>query len=192
MLTLLLAAEGLTLLDLGPLRVPHMFIGIALIPPVLVKLGSTGYRFARYYAGTRPYREKGPPLMPLRLLAPVLVAATLGVFSTGVALLIAGRRTGWLLQLHQASFIVWAAAFGIHFLAYLPTMARSLGSDWTTARRREIPGSGLRARIARHIDRRGSRGGGGAPPLDHGMAWRPGLLTRRRAVTSHRQGWAVP
>ena len=77
-LTLLLAAEGLTLLDLGWLRVPHMFIGMVLIPPVLVKLGSTGYRFARYYAGTRPYREKGPPLMPLRLLAPVLVAATLG------------------------------------------------------------------------------------------------------------------
>ena len=109
-LTLLLAAEGLTLLDLGPLRVPHMFIGLVLIPPVLVKLGSTGYRFARYYAGTRPYREKGPPLMPLRLLAPVLVAATLGVFASGVALLIVGHRTGWLLQVHQASFVVWAAA----------------------------------------------------------------------------------
>jgi len=59
-------------------------IGMVLIPPVALKLGSTGYRFARYYLGSPVYRAKGPPLLPLRLLAPVLVLTTLLVFATGV------------------------------------------------------------------------------------------------------------
>jgi hypothetical protein len=143
-LILLLAAEGVTILNVRGLRGPHMFIGMVLIPPVLVKLGSTGYRFARYYARAPAYREKGPPLLPLRLLAPILVAATLVVFATGVALLIVGHRSGLLLQLHKVSFIVWAATFAVHFLVYLPRVARSLTSDWTAARRREVPGSHVR------------------------------------------------
>ena len=53
---------------IGSLRSEHMFIGMVLIPPVLLKLGSTGYCFARYYLDTRAYREKGRPLTPLRLL----------------------------------------------------------------------------------------------------------------------------
>lgn len=145
-LTVLLAAEGVTILNLDWLRRPHMFVGMLLIPPVLVKLGSTGYRFARYYAGTRPYREKGPPLLPLRLFAPVLVAATLGVFGTGVALLIAGHRSGSLLMLHKVSFVVWGVAFAAHFLAHLPTMVRSR-SDWTAAGRRRLPGSDMRLAV---------------------------------------------
>ena len=35
-------------------------IGMVLIPPVALKLGSTGYRFARYYLGSPVYRAKGP------------------------------------------------------------------------------------------------------------------------------------
>lgn len=143
-LTLLLAAEGVTILNVRQLRTPHMFIGMVLIGPVLVKLGSAGYRFARYYTGARPYREKGPPLLPLRLLAPILVVATLGVFVTGVALLIIGHRSGFLLEFHKVSFIVWGVVFAAHFLAHLPRMARSLSSDWTAARRREVSGAGLR------------------------------------------------
>jgi hypothetical protein len=143
-LTLLLAAEGLTILNLGSLRVPHMFVGMVLIPPVLVKLGSTGYRFARYYMRAPTYRRKGPPLLGLRLLAPILVAATVEVFATGVALLIDGHRSGLLLQLHKVGFIVWGVTFSVHFLAYLPRAWRSLRSDWTARRRREVPGAGLR------------------------------------------------
>ena len=143
-LTVLLAAEGITILDLGGLRTPHMFIGLVLLGPLAVKLGSTGYRFARYYGGARPYREKGPPALPMRLLAPVLVAATLGVFASGVALLAAGHRSDPLLLLHKASFIVWSAAFAVHFLAYLPRVLGSFGADWPARRRRQLPGSALR------------------------------------------------
>jgi hypothetical protein len=146
-LTFLLLAEGVTLLRLGPLLVPHMFIGLVLVPLVLLKLGSTGYRFARYYARTPAYREKGPPLLPLRMMAPVLVAATLGVFVTGVVLLADGHKSDTLLLLHKASFIVWGAVFGIHFLAYLPRMVRSLRADWSARRRRAIGGAGVRATL---------------------------------------------
>jgi hypothetical protein len=143
-LTLLLVAEGVTILDMGGLRTPHMFVGMLLIPPVLVKLGSTGYRFTRYYLGARPYREKGPPFLPLRLLAPILVAATLAVFASGVVLLIDGHKSDLVLEIHKVTFIVWGVVFAVHFLWYLPRMVRSLGSDWTAARRRELPGSGQR------------------------------------------------
>src|SRR4051794_7992670 len=39
----LLAAEGYTIVNIGGLLTAHMFIGLVLIPPVLVKLASTGY-----------------------------------------------------------------------------------------------------------------------------------------------------
>lgn len=146
-LTVLLMAEGVTILQLGPLLVPHMVIGLMLIPLVAVKLASTGYRFARYYTRAPTYREKGPPLLPLRLLAPVLVAATIGVFATGVALLVDGRRSNTLLFLHKASFVIWGAAFGIHFLAYAPRVLRSLRDDWTARRRAAVDGAGLRATL---------------------------------------------
>lgn len=143
-LTLLLAAEGVTLLDLGGLRGPHMFIGLLLIGPLLVKLSSTGYRFARYYTGARAYREKGPPQLGLRLLAPLLVLATVGVFGTGVALLAVGHRSDGLLLAHKATFIAWSACFGMHFLAYLPRTWRALGSGWSRRGRHEVGGVSLR------------------------------------------------
>jgi len=79
-LTVLLVAEGITIVRMGGLVTVHMFVGMVLIPPVLLKLASTGYRFARYYARSRPYRAKGPPLLPLRMLGPVLVVTTVLVF----------------------------------------------------------------------------------------------------------------
>src|SRR4051812_16732266 len=97
-LIVLLLAEGVTILDMGGLRTPHMFIGLVLIPPVLVKLGSTGYRFARYYLRTSAYRDKGRPLTALRLMAPVLVLSTIGVFASGVLLLVLNHGSGTLLE----------------------------------------------------------------------------------------------
>lgn len=147
LLTLLLLAEGVTILRLGGLVGPHMFIGMVLIPPVLLKLGSTGYRFARYYGGARPYRAKGPPLLALRLLAPALVVTTVTVLATGVALMAVGHRSRTLLFAHKLSFVAWGVLFAVHFLAYAPRVARSLRADWAAARRHAVPGSGLRATL---------------------------------------------
>jgi len=146
-LTLLLLAEGVTILRLDGLRTLHMFVGLVLIPPVLLKLGSTGYRMVKYYAGATPYRRKGPPALPMRLLAPILVLATIGVFASGVALLALGHRSDTLMLLHKASFIIWGAAFGIHFLVYLQRMLRTVADGWRASGRPSMPGAGARAML---------------------------------------------
>jgi hypothetical protein len=137
----LLAAEGVTILFIRPLFSTHVFIGMLLIPPVALKLGSTGWRFARYYLGDREYVRRGPPILPLRLLAPVVVVATLAVFGTGVALLVIGPAGGIVLGLHKASFVVWLVATGIHVLAYVGRLPRL-----TVGRRgRSVPGRRTRS-----------------------------------------------
>jgi hypothetical protein len=147
LLTVLLVAEGITILRIGGLVSVHMFVGLLLIPPVLLKLASTGYRFVRYYAGARTYREKGPPPLTLRLLAPVLVAATAVVFVTGIWLLLIGHRSDLLLLLHKVAFIIWGGVFAIHFLAHLPRVIRSLRANWGTVRRQAVPGTGPRGML---------------------------------------------
>jgi hypothetical protein len=142
----LLVAEGITVVQMRGLLSAHMFIGLVLIPPVLLKLGSTGYRMIEYYAGSRAYRAKGPPLLPLRLLAPVLVASTIAVLASGVLLLAAGHKSGTVLTIHKLSFILFGVVLAVHFLAYLPRVARSLRTDWG-ARRDVVPGAGARAML---------------------------------------------
>lgn len=133
-LVVLLAAEGLTLLAMQQLLRVHMFLGLVLIPPVLLKLGSTGYRFVRYYTNSAPYREKGPPQILLRSMAPLLVLATVAMLGSGVWLMLLGRRSGSVLEFHKVCFIVWAVFFGVHFLAYLPRVATSLLDELNSRR----------------------------------------------------------
>ena len=142
-----LVVEGLTIIDIRGFLREHMFIGLVLIPPVLLKLASTGYRFARYYTRSRPYRAKGPPVLPLRLLAPVLVAATIAVLATGVVLLADGHKSDTVLWIHQASTVVLAAVIAVHFLAYIPRAFRSVRTDWSAARRETVSGAGLRGML---------------------------------------------
>jgi hypothetical protein len=144
-LTCLLAVEGYTVVSMRGLVGLHMFLGLALIPPVLLKLASTGYRFIRYYTGSGAYRAKGPPLLLLRLMAPVLVASAVAMLATGVLLLAAGRTSDTLLLLHKVSFIAFGVVFAVHFLAYIPRVARSLRAEWGTAHRTRVPGAALRA-----------------------------------------------
>jgi hypothetical protein len=146
-LTLLLMAEGITLLKMDSLLSIHMIIGLVLIPPALLKIGSTGYRFARYYTHSRPYVDKGPPPMVLRLLAPVLVLTTVGIFITGVLLLSLGHKSDQLVFLHKVSFFVWAGTFAIHFLWHLPAVLRSLPDYRRRAHARRVAGSGLRGML---------------------------------------------
>ena len=147
MLLVLLAIEGATIPFIGNLLGPHAFIGILLIPPVLLKLGSTGYRFARYYTGDPSYRRKGPPPLSMRLLAPGVVLTTLALFGTGVALLIAGRNSGLPLTfLHKVSFIAWFALMAVHVLGHLLHVPQLALPDWRRSGGREaaLAGSGLR------------------------------------------------
>jgi hypothetical protein len=143
-LAALLVAEGVTILWLGDLRTEHMFIGLVLIGPVALKLASTGYRFTRYYTGAPRYRAEGPPRLPLRLLAPFLVASTLLILASGVLLLIIGHHSDLALGLHKVAFIVWSACFGAHFLWYLPRAWTTLATGVRASRSERASGSALR------------------------------------------------
>ncbi len=146
-LLVLLAAEGATIPFIGPLLGPHIFIGMLLIPPVALKLASTGYRFARYYTGSPPYVEKGPPHLVLRLLAPGVVLTTLALFGTGVALLLDGPPSDTLKFAHKLSFIAWVALMTLHVLGHVLEVPALAFADWRSDRSREarLPGAGARA-----------------------------------------------
>jgi hypothetical protein len=149
MLLLLLAIEGATIPFIGPLLGPHVFIGMLLIPPVGLKLGSTGYRFLRYYTDSPAYRRKGPPALPMRLLAPGVVLTTVALFGTGVALLLIGPGEGPVKFLHKASFIAWFALMALHVLGHILEVPRLAVPDWRASGGREaaLAGAGLRVML---------------------------------------------
>jgi hypothetical protein len=134
-LLVLLAVEGFTILSVRQLLSVHIVVGLLLIPPVALKLLSTGYRFLRYYAGDDAFVAKGPPHIVMRLLAPLLVVSTLAVLGTGVALLAFGpeNHRDLVLGLHKASFVVWFFVTSLHVLVYAPRLPRALraGNAWS-------------------------------------------------------------
>ncbi|MEO6414115.1 MAG: hypothetical protein ABIO48_16125 [Pedococcus sp.] len=138
----LLAVEGITLVDVRGLITWHIVVGSLLVPPALLKTASTGWRMVRYYAGSRDYRTAGPPPLLLRLLAPLVVASTLALLTTGIVVGVVGpdsaRAPFWgtpasLLFLHQASFAVWVGATSLHVLGRLVPAARIIGGRAASA-----------------------------------------------------------
>ena len=123
-------------------------------PPIALKLGSTGYRFARYYTGTGPtscraaagsdararaVRDRGHP-RALRL----------------------GRRDararadeGWIVNLHKASFIAWLGVTGVHVLGHVLHIPGLAGADFRAPRERR--GVAAAARRGCGSARRGPR-----------------------------------
>jgi hypothetical protein len=129
-LFVLLAVEGATILNLRRMLVVHVVVGLMLIGPLMVKLSSTGYRFLRYSTGERSYVAAGLPPIPLRLLAPVLIVATLFVLGTGVSLLFASPAVREaIVAVHRASFVAWFAVAAGHVLAYVWRIPRLIAAD---------------------------------------------------------------
>jgi hypothetical protein len=145
-LLVLLAAEGATLLALHSLLRVHVYLGLVLVPPVLLKIGSTLYRFARYYTRHEGYRRKGPPHPLLRVLGPVLIVLTLTLLGSGVGLGVThGNVQSQLLFAHKASFVLWFLAMTAHVLGHLIETARYGGRDWAPRTRATAPrGAALR------------------------------------------------
>jgi hypothetical protein len=129
-LLVLLAAEGATIPFIGTQLTLHIFLGLVLVPPVLLKLASTGWRFARYYLRAPDYRAKGPPPALTRLVvAPITVASTAALFGTGVLLAVLQPQRGPVLALHKASFVVWFGAMTVHVLGHVLKVPRLAGAD---------------------------------------------------------------
>ena len=116
----LLAVEGVTILSVRQMITLHVFVGVLLLGPVLLKAGATVYRFARYYTGAAAYREKGPPPLLLRIIGPFVILSTLALLDTGVALILVGPGgSGGLLTAHQTCFWIWVALMTVHVLGHL-------------------------------------------------------------------------
>ncbi len=119
LLTVLLLAEGVTILDVRGMITLHTAIGLTLVGPIALKCASTGYRFLRYYRGKPAYVAKGAPHPILRAIGPFVILSSVAVVGTGIALLVAHGRSDTWLTLHQGSFIVWIAVMTLHFLGHL-------------------------------------------------------------------------
>lgn len=151
-LLVLFLAEVVTLLDVRGLIDWHVAIGVALVPPALLKTASTGWRILRYYTGEVRYRQAGPPPLMLRMLGPLVVLSTLALLGSGLALVAVGETASHrvlaaaigiqvdAIFIHQAAFAVWAVATGLHTLARLMPAWQLLQSP-TSA----VPGTGWRA-----------------------------------------------
>jgi len=154
-LLVLFLAELVTLPNVRGLITRHLTFGLLLIPPALAKIATTGWRIARYYTGAQIYQRAGPPPLLLRLLGPLVILSTLALLGTGVALTAVGPDADPLLTvlglqispltLHQAAFVVWAVATGLHVLArFLPAVHLAATSTREGLR---VPGRGRRVGV---------------------------------------------
>lgn len=143
-LLVLFAVLGVTIIRIGQLLWLHLFLGVLLVGPVALKLSSTGYRFVRYYTSNPAYKRKGPPHPLMRVMGPFVILSTLGVFFTGLLLLIDGPGApGTIRLLHKVTFFVWLGAIAIHVLWHLRELPAAVVavSRAEGGRRRDLPGS---------------------------------------------------
>jgi hypothetical protein len=144
-LLVLIVVELVTTARLRTFMSAHVFVGMVLAGPLIVKLGSTGYRFARYYTRAPAYVRRGPPHLVLRMLGPLLVATTLVVVGSGIGLMVTGPdHAGPLLPVHGFSVLVFLPLIAIHFVAHILATPRLVADDWRTASMALAPGRGIR------------------------------------------------
>jgi hypothetical protein len=140
-------AEMFTLLSLQSMLGAHILIGAVLIPLVVLKTATTGWRIARYYLGSDAYRTAGPPPLLLRVLGPLVVLTGLAVLGSGLALIplgnasfntivtVVGQRID-ALTIHKLCFVLWLVVTGAHVLARtIPALQLT-----TVRRERHLPG----------------------------------------------------
>jgi len=122
----------------------HYFAGFLLVPLLLLKLATTGYRMAAYYLGNRRYRRAGPPAPLLRILAPVLVISTVVLFLSGIVMWLENSRLQPWSTLHTDAAVVFCVTASVHLLAYL---RRASSESAAELRRRTRSGVRLRGAL---------------------------------------------
>jgi hypothetical protein len=156
LLLTLLAVEGATLVSIGSLMGVHIFVGVIVIPPVLLKSGATTWRFLRYYTRHPDYVTAGPPPMVLRVLGPLVIITSVAVLATGLGLIVQGSGSFTSLvtvagtdvtmaTLHKASFIAWFVVMTLHVLGRTLPALRILG--WKQSPASRVPGGRWRAAV---------------------------------------------
>jgi magnesium-transporting ATPase (P-type) len=127
-------------LEFTPLRGVHFGLGFALIPILLVKLGSTGWRAVNYYFDRDPYRAAGPPWLLPRIMALPLTACAIAATISGVVLWAEGTDRGTWATVHIYSVISLAVVVVVHLVIYtrkaFRASTRSLEQTKTTKQER--------------------------------------------------------
>jgi len=109
----------------------HTVVGVLLAGPLLVKMGSTSWRFLRYYTRAPAYVRRGPPPLVLRVLGPVLLITTLVMVGSGIGLVVTGPLQPVLLT-HVFSALLWLPLIAVHSLAHLQQVPPNIASDWSS------------------------------------------------------------
>jgi hypothetical protein len=143
-LLVLFLAEGVTiLLGVKASLSLHVFIGVLLIPPVLLKMGTTAYRFARYYLGDPAFVDRGPPMWLLRVAGPLVVLSSVVMLASGV-LAVMDPPVAAAEDIHKTSVLVWFGLIAIHVLGHLRETPATAMADWRHGD--AVPGRGTRTR----------------------------------------------
>jgi hypothetical protein len=123
----------------------HLAVGLAMVPLVALKFGSTGWRSAKYYLGFDAYRQKGPPPLALRLIGPVIIFLTIAILASGVLLLggPASIHSG-VLTVHKFVFYPWLLAIVAHLAAHLGDAVRLVSRDLPRRLGDALPGTRYR------------------------------------------------
>jgi len=147
-LFVLIIAELIITANLHELISEHIFVGVLLSGPLVVKMCSTGYRFIRYYTKSPDFVRAGPPNILLRLLAPFLVVITLLVMISGVGLVLGGHAYERLfIKIHAASVALWLPLLAVHIYAYIRKATGQMANDWISRSRYRLSGRGGRLGI---------------------------------------------
>ncbi len=146
-LLVLIIAEIVIAANMHALMPVHIFVGVLLTFPLLVKIGSIGYRFLNYYTGSSAFVQKGPPRLEMRLLAPLLLIASLSLVVSGITLALLSPTNAlsvWVLRLHALSVICWLPLLALHVGVHIWQVPRLLIADWQKRSTHIVPGRGWR------------------------------------------------
>lgn len=126
--------------DLPPwftiVRFLHFYTGLASIPILLAKYGSTSFRLSGYYLKVPRYKAAGPPQLIPRLLSPLLAADFFVLYFSGLYMLVHYYYTVtniWPLDAKPVQVHLWAAIIGaplvtIHLLWHLSSAWRGVAA----------------------------------------------------------------
>lgn len=152
----LFLVECATLISMSSFIVIHVFLGAFLVPLVLFKTATTGWRMFRYYSGSADYVASGPPPTLLRVLGPLVVLGAFAVLGTGLSLIALGDSShnqlfsflGFgvsAITLHQAAFVLWLSTTGLHVLGrFVPALQLSRIAPAPARPPRYLPGASAR------------------------------------------------
>ncbi|MEO8458131.1 MAG: molybdopterin-dependent oxidoreductase [Chloroflexota bacterium] len=126
--------------DVGPYftitRFIHFYVGLASIPFLLAKYGSTGFRFAGYYLRLPRFKAAGPPRLIPRIFSPLLALDFFVLYFSGLYMLfhyyytVTNVPPGFKpVQLHLWAALIAVPLIAIHLGSHLLEATQGLAEE---------------------------------------------------------------